>query len=119
MTFVIQMRGREWPESMGWQDTTFVPDGCTPAEWVDKMNDCDPQIEYRVGSVVDGRMMLGLDQRDVKNVILALEDRYFCLRAVIEEREVVGWPVGDREKDSRAILAIIRRIDALSKGDGE
>lgn len=48
MTFTIQMRGRHWPESMGWQDTDFQPDDCTPAEWVAKMNEGDPQIEYRI-----------------------------------------------------------------------
>lgn len=70
MTFVIQMRGRHWPESMGWQDTTFVPDDCTPAEWVAKMNDGDPQIEYRLVSDVVQCPQFDLRERHTIEVLL-------------------------------------------------
>lgn len=48
MSYVIQMRGRAWPQSMCWQDTTFRPDDRGPDEWVALMNGGDPEIEYRV-----------------------------------------------------------------------
>jgi hypothetical protein len=70
MTFVIQMRGREWPESMGWQDTTFLPEGRTPAEFVAFMNDADPQIEYRLVSDVVQCSQFDLRERHTIEVLL-------------------------------------------------
>ncbi len=68
---VIQMRGRHWPESMGWQDTGFQPDDCTPAEWVAKMNDGDPQIEYRLSPGVVKCVALTAREQFVVEVALA------------------------------------------------
>jgi hypothetical protein len=119
MTFVIQLRGRHWPESMGWQDTDFVPDDRTPAEWVAVMNEGDPQMEYRVASVVDSRMMLGLDQHEVENLIVALEDRKRYLLTDILRLERCEWThdIPSLKRDLKAVRGVLARIDTLSKSD--
>jgi hypothetical protein len=104
---------------MGWQDTDFQPDDRTPAEWVAKMNEGDPQIEYRVVSVVDGRMMLGLDQHEVENIIVALEDRKRYLLTDILRLERCEWTqdIPSLKRDLMAVRGVLARIDTLSKSD--
>jgi hypothetical protein len=108
MTFMIQLRCRQWPESMGWQDTDFVPDDCTPAEWVAKMNDGDPQIEYRVVAFVDGRMMLGLDRCEVEVVVSALN------KLGDDLKDHVAWGSRVAERRLAVVRTVLARIRVLS-----
>jgi hypothetical protein len=113
MTFVIQLRGRHWAESMGWQDMDFVPDDRTPAEWVAMMNEGDPQIEYRLSPVVNGRMFLGLDEPEVVVVVDGLKELAELLS------DDVAWGSATAERRLSTIRTVLLRIDALSTAGGQ
>jgi hypothetical protein len=88
MACVIQMRGRHWPDSMGWQDTDFVPDDRSPVEWVAMMNDGDPQILYRIApSQVKAGPMTGTSVVQVSDVFCIAVFAYACdgLLSIITE----------------------------------
>lgn len=106
---VIQLRGRHWPESMGWQDTDFVPDDCTPAEWVSKMNEGDPQIEYRLSPDTVDRISVGFDGREIDAVVDGLK----LLLESLEDS--VAWGSASAERRVVTVRAVLSRID-LCKG---
>ncbi len=114
MKCVIQVRGREWPESMGWQDTDFQPEDCTPAEWVAKMNDGDPQIEYRVNEVFDD---VTFNLVELGNVLEALDLRKAYLVNEIKESEAADWDLDlpGLRKDLDVVNALVRRLERLER----
>jgi len=118
MTYVIQLRVREWPESMGWQDTDFQPDECTPAEWVAKMNDGDPQIEYRLFS--DAVPRLDFDCRECHTIeVLLLRRIDEVQRSIAVFRDAshlsgMDQALASAIEESVFLHRLLKRVEALT-----